>query len=136
MTTRHAACSCGQLRLAVTGEPVRLSVCHCLSCQRRTGSAFGVQARFHESDVQIEGSSTEYVRVSDKGDARTFSFCPNCGGTVFFKTDDAPEIVAVPMGTFADPEFPPPTVSVWERRRHSWLDLPGIPPERRHFEDD
>ena len=46
MSTRAAACSCGQFRLEVEGDPIRISVCHCLACQRRTGSAFGAQARF------------------------------------------------------------------------------------------
>ncbi|MCZ6616567.1 MAG: aldehyde-activating protein, partial [Gammaproteobacteria bacterium] len=46
MTTRRAACSCGNLRLTARGDPIRVSVCHCHACQRRTGSVFGVQARF------------------------------------------------------------------------------------------
>ena len=37
MTTRHAACSCGQLHLTIEGEPSRISMCSCLACQRRTG---------------------------------------------------------------------------------------------------
>ena len=82
MTTRTAACSCGQLRLVVEGEPVRRSLCHCLACQRRTGSAFGIQARFPRDQVRIEGRSTEYVRVSDHGEERRFNFCPTCGGGV------------------------------------------------------
>ncbi len=41
--TREAACHCGQLRLEVTGEPQTVSICNCLACQRRTGSAFGVR---------------------------------------------------------------------------------------------
>ena len=124
MTTRYAACSCEQLRLTAEGEPVRISVCHCLACQRRTGSAFGVQARFEEERVRIEGKHREYVRVSDDGEARNFSFCPECGATVFYRTASAPELVAVPVGAFADPTFPSPTVSVWESRRHPWLQLP------------
>jgi hypothetical protein len=118
------------------GEPVRISVCHCLACQRRTGSAFGVQARFPADQVQIEGSSREYVRVSDHGEARSFRICPECGATVFYTTESAPELIAVPVGAFADPEFPAPTVSVREERRHRWLDLPGIPVESRHSRDD
>jgi hypothetical protein len=136
MAAGEAACSCGQLRVRVDGEPVRLSVCHCLSCQRRTGSAFAVQARFRVDDAQIEGEYKESVRRSDKGHLVTFSFCPSCGGTVFFKADYAPDIVAVPVGTFADPSFPAPTVSVWEKRRHDWVDLPGVSGESRHREDD
>jgi hypothetical protein len=136
VVTGDAACSCGQLRVRVDGEPVRLSVCHCLACQRRTGSAFGVQARFRVDDARIEGEHKEFVRMSDKGYRVTFSFCPNCGGTVFYKAEQAPEILAVPVGAFADPSFPAPAVSVWEKRRHEWVDLPGLPAESRHKEDD
>ena len=57
--------------------PIRVSMCHCLACQRRTGSVFGVQARFPEDQVRIEGRSTEYVRLSDEeGDERRCHFCP------------------------------------------------------------
>jgi|ERR671935_1855864 hypothetical protein len=122
MDTREAACSCGQLRLTVDGEPVRISVCHCLACQRRTGSAFAVQARFPADRVRIAGRYVEYVRTSDDGEERTFHFCPECGGTVFYMT--GPELIAVPVGAFADPSFPPPTVSVYESRRHAWVSLP------------
>jgi hypothetical protein len=56
---RHAACSCDQLRVTVEGEPLRISICHCLACQRRTGGAFGVQARWDEAGVRIEGITPE-----------------------------------------------------------------------------
>ena len=124
MASRTAACSCGQLRLEVEGEPGRVSVCHCLACQRRTGSAFGAQARFPADRVRISGRFTEYERRSDDGEARTFRFCPGCGATVFYTTPDAPDLIAVPVGAFADPGFPAPTVSVYESRRHPWVGLP------------
>jgi hypothetical protein len=119
---REAACSCGQLRVLVEGEPVRVSMCHCLACQRRTGSAFGIQARWPVEQVRIEGRHTEYVRISDEGEERTSSFCPDCGATVFFQSD--PERIAVPIGAFADPTFPAPAISVWEERRHLWVVVP------------
>ena len=136
MTARHAACSCEQLRLTAEGDPVRISACHCLACQRRTGSAFGVQARFPAENVRIEGRYREYVRVSDEGEARTFSFCPDCGATVFYTTEDAREHIVVPVGAFADPAFPEPWVSVWEKRRHPWLDLPTLAQGSRHLRYD
>jgi len=125
MTTRRTACSCGQLRLEAAGDPVRISMCHCLACQRRTGSAFAMQARFTADRVQVAGRYSDYVRVSDEGDRRTFHFCPDCGATVFFTTEDAPDLIAVPVGVFADPSFPPPTVSVYESRRHPWITVPA-----------
>ena len=126
MITRHAACSCEQLRLTVEGDPIRVSICHCLACQRRTGSVFGVQARFAADQVRIEGAYSEYVRHSDdEGDERRFSFCPQCGATVFFSFPSAPEFIAVPVGAFADPAFPAPRRSIYESRRHAWVGLPA-----------
>ena len=78
-------------------------MCHCLACQRRTGSAFGMQARFPRNRVRIEGRSTEYVRISDHGEERSFHFCPDCGATVYYSSDA--ELIAVPIGAFADPSF-------------------------------
>jgi hypothetical protein len=124
VATREAACSCGQLRVTADADPIRVSICHCLACQRRTGSAFGVQARFPADRVRVDGRSTEYKRVSDAGEERTFRFCPDCGATVFYTFPSAPDAVAIPVGAFADPAFPAPFVSVWESRRHAWLALP------------
>jgi hypothetical protein len=104
-------------------------MCHCLACQRRTGSAFGMQARFPRERVRIEGRANEYTRSSDAGEPRTFHFCPECGSTVYYQTD--PELIAVPIGAFADPDFPPPRISVWESRRHPWV---TVPPEAEHQE--
>jgi hypothetical protein len=124
MKTRHASCSCGQLTVTAEGDPLRISICHCLACQRRTGSAFGVQARFHLDKVRIEGRSTAYVRTGDEGHRATFHFCPVCGATVHYQIDDMVDRIAVPVGAFADPTFPAPKVSVYETRRHAWVTVP------------
>jgi hypothetical protein len=71
--------------------------------------------------VRIVGRYSAYVRTSDAGEKRTFHFCPDCGATVFYALATAPDVVAVPIGAFAEPAFPPPTVSVFESRRHPWL---------------
>jgi hypothetical protein len=120
MTERIATCSCGQLRATCTGAPVRISVCHCLACQKRTGSVFGAQARFEESNVVVDGPSSEHARVGDAGTRVVFRFCPSCGSTVLWRLDALPGFVAVALGAFADPQFPAPTVSIYEARKHAW----------------
>lgn len=124
MATREAACSCGQLRLQANADPIRVSICHCLACQRRTGSAFGVQARFTSNQVHVTGRYSDFSRLSDEdGREAVFHFCPDCGATVFYTSPSDPELIAVPVGAFADPSFPPPTRSIYEVRRHSWVGL-------------
>ena len=130
MTTRTATCSCGQLRVTVEGDPRRVSICHCLACQQRTGSAYGVQARFDRAQVRaIEGRSTVFERVGDAGSRPTFHFCPACGATVYWENDAMPGAFVVAVGAFADPGFPPPTFSVYEARQHAWA-LPSIDMQR------
>lgn len=130
MGTRHASCSCGQLTAEVAGDPVRVSICHCLACQRRTGSVFGEQARFPRENVTIAGVSTEYARVGDEGTRARFHFCPQCGATVYYELGGLEAFIAIPVGAFADPGFPTPTVSVYEDRMHRWV-VP--PPDAEHI---
>lgn len=126
MTTRTASCRCGQLRVECTGEPVRISVCHCLNCKQRSGSAFAAQARWPVEQVKITGESTEWVVASESGGGLTdFHFCPVCGGNVWYRGGGMPDCIAVAIGNFADPAFPAPTVSVWEERQCAWLAITG-----------
>ncbi|WP_340676567.1 GFA family protein [Paraglaciecola sp.] len=124
MSTRIAACSCGQLTATIVEGPIRVSICHCLACQRRTGSVFGVQARFNKASVTIQGQSRQYVRIGDEGGKATFSFCPNCGATVHYEIEGREDSMTIPVGAFAEPSFPEPTFSVYEERKHAWVGLP------------
>ena len=121
---RTATCSCGQLTASVVGEPIRVSVCHCLACQLRTGSVFGAQARFPATSVTTKGEFREYIRTGDSGGQAHFKFCPVCGSTVFYTLEGTPEHIAIPVGAFADPTFPDPERSVYEERMHSWVVMP------------
>ena len=125
MSTRKASCSCGQLQLITSGEPVRISICHCLACQRRTGSPFGQQARFPAERVRIGGQSHKYVRTGDSGTPIAYHFCPSCSSIVYYRIENEPELIAVPVGAFADPSFPEPRISVYGHRKHPWVVLPA-----------
>jgi len=126
MATRDAACHCGQLRLEVAGDPFAISICNCLACQRRTGSAFGMQAGYKADQVEVNGRFSDYVRISDEADRKehVFHFCPDCGSQVFYTEPSEPDLVVVSVGAFADPSFPPPTESGYDSRRHQWVGLP------------
>ena len=129
MTSRTASCRCGQLRVTTTGEPVRVSVCHCLDCQKRSGSAFASQARWPKECVEFDGASRVWVHEADSGNRVEFSFCPECGSTVHYAIKDDPDgLVAVAVGAFDDPHSLKPHYSVWEERKHDWIEIngPGI----------
>ena len=136
MTEHIASCRCGQLRATVTGEPIRVSVCHCLNCKKRSGSAFAVQARWPSDQVRIQGQSKTHKKVSDSGNWAVFHFCPECGSDVYYQ-NDGPAVdaklagaMAIPLGAFDDPYFLSPRFSVWENRKHDWVEILGDDVER------
>ena len=124
MTTRIASCCCGQLNIEVNGEPRGVGVCHCLACQKRTGSVFAALVSF-SGPYKVSGEATEFVRRGDQGARFRFRFCPVCGSTVFHTEEGVSDSVSVAVGTFGDPTFPAPQVSVYECRRHPWVTLPA-----------
>ena len=126
MTTHTASCRCGKLKATTTGEPVRVSACHCLDCKKRSGSAFAVQARWPEAQVQIEGQSKSWGNVADSGNRITFHFCPECGSDVHYEINGKFDgLVAIPLGALDDPYFLSPKFSVWEERKHDWVAITG-----------
>lgn len=131
MIERVASCRCGQARAVCAGEPAWVSVCHCLDCQRRSGSAFAAQARFAEDRVALSGELRAWTAPGEDGARATFRFCAICGGTIAYTAEALPGLVAIPLGTFADPGFPPPSVSNFEDRRHPWVAVLGDAVERR-----
>ncbi len=116
-----ASCACGRLSIDCEGEPAKVSLCHCLACQRRTGGPFGIAAFYPRDKVRPGGEDRRYVRPSDTGFDVVFHFCPHCGGTVWWEPQRKPDMVAVAPGAFAAPNFPAPDQSVHEETRHSWV---------------
>ena len=119
MDTRYAGgCLCGDVRIAATGEPYRVGICHCLDCRKHHGALFGAMAIFPEDAVTIEGEPRDYEGRH---------FCPRCGGSVFARTADE---IEVHLGTLDAPNQLTPTYEGWIVRRESWLP-PFGPVERR-----
>ena len=123
---RTVRCSCGKLRVEADGDPAAVAACHCRECHLRTGSVFGVGAYYPRDRIRILGQSSIYVRDAAQGRKFRTHFCPTCGTSLYWDTDRHPAQV----GGFCDPEFPPPSRSVWEQTKHPWV---GLPPGLEHY---
>ena len=121
----QASCQCGSLTAEIDGGAEAMVVaCHCIECQKRSGSPFGSIAYYPEDSVAIAGEAREYSRPADSGNTFTSGFCPTCGSTLYGKASQYPGITGVTVGTISDPAFPAPTRSVYEQSRHHWLAMP------------
>jgi hypothetical protein len=117
----RASCSCGALALEVPAQSPLVVACHCLECQRRTGSLFGVGAYFPTDAVTIEGEAREYRRSGTSGGQLRNYFCPTCGSTVYWQAEKLPGMIAVAVGALAEPAHRAPDRSVFERSKHHWV---------------
>ena len=118
---RKAICCCGDSSIEVSGEPTLNGVCHCDNCKRRTGSAFGWQMYFLDTQVLAAEGEFSVHRIRDE--QRRF-FCANCGTTLFWKSAFMPEQTGIAAGAFTDPMLSEPTVVATPGKRVEWVTLP------------
>jgi hypothetical protein len=120
-----AACACGRLRVAALGEPEFVVACHCIACQRRTGSPFGVGAYYPRDRIgSVEGEVKTFTRTADSGRKLTNHFCPNCGTPVYWTLEMRPNHMGIALGCFTEPHFARPSRTIWTEHQHDWISLP------------
>jgi hypothetical protein len=123
---RVAHCRCGSLRTTAMGGPFFISACFCEQCVRRSGSTFGIGTHWLQENVKLSGPATRIERDCQEGCKATLFFCPTCESTVYWEIDRGPEALGVAAGALFYPNFlPRSTVSVWERSKPHWINLPA-----------
>ena len=141
MTPIHeGGCLCGAVRYRTHGDPMRVTVCHCTWCQRRTGTAFAVEPVFNEEQVEITGEPlTHYRSVSDRsGRWLELEFCPTCGTNIGFTLEWRPGVFILDAGTFDDPGWIDPGRFdfryIFLRSAQNWSKVPdGADVYEEHF---
>ena len=130
---------CGSIRFKATGEPLRVTICHCTWCQRRTGTAFGTEVVFESGQVRFDGEAAQYRHHSDESSRwLDIAFCRTCGTNLGFTLEAAPGIRTLPAGAFDDLSWITPeriqTRHVFLRSRRDWSELsPLVEQYERHF---
>ena len=131
--TFGGSCMCGAARYTCKTEPVATVVCHCLDCQKYTGSAFSTALFFLKTDVDITGELKSFDKGTDAGNVMTRMFCGTCGSHITEVTNGFPDHVVVHAGTLDDPTRVKPDAQCWTPRTLHWVnDIGGL----RGFEKD
>ena len=125
---REGGCACGAVRYRLTSEPLFVHCCHCLNCQRQTGSAFVVNVMIEADRVELLAGEPQPVAVPrDGGKKQTIWRCPTCEVAVFSRYT-SPGIRFVRAGTLDDPASVAPDVHIFTRSKLPWVALPDSVP--------
>ncbi|MDO6460029.1 GFA family protein [Granulosicoccaceae sp. 1_MG-2023] len=134
MTDTHFAtgrCQCGAVHYSISSPPLRMAQCHCLDCQRVTGTGHACNAFFREEDVTLHGEASEYISTADSGHEIRFYFCPTCGSRLWKRNSASPGILNIPVGGLDNKDWFKPDVVLYTRSAPAWdLTDPAVP----HFE--
>jgi hypothetical protein len=132
---REGGCACGAVRYRLTSEPLFIHCCHCLNCQRQTGSAFVINALIEADRVEVLSGTPQPVEAPrDDGSAQTIFRCPICQIAVFSEYG-RPEVRFVRAGTLDDPSTVAPDVHIYTRSKLDWVTLPESVPAFEAYYD-
>ena len=125
---REGGCACGALRYRLASEPMFVHCCHCLNCQRQTGSAFVINLLIEADRVELlAGEPVPVDAPRDDGSVQRIFRCPACQVAVFSQYR-APQVRFVRAGTLDDPASVAPDVHIFTRSKVPWVTLPeGTP---------
>jgi hypothetical protein len=125
---REGGCSCGEVRYRLTSEPMFVHCCHCLNCQRQTGSAFVINLLIETDRVELLAGDPQPIDVPrDDGSAQTVFRCAACQVAVFSQYGH-PGFRFVRAGTLDDPSAVAPDVHIFTRSKVPWVTLPESAP--------
>jgi hypothetical protein len=124
----EGGCACGIVRYRLSSEPLFVHCCHCLNCQRQTGSAFVINLLIETDRVEIYALAPQPVDVPrDDGSVQRIFRCPNCQVAVFSEYGHS-GVRFVRGGTLDDPTGVEPNVHIYTRSKVGWVTLPaGVP---------
>jgi hypothetical protein len=130
--TFDGRCACGEVRYRLTSRPMFVHCCHCLDCQRQTGSAFVLNALIETDRIEILSGAPAPVSVpTDSGGPHDIYRCPACQTALWSDYGRRPALRFVRVGTLETPSDMPPDVHIFTRSRQPWV---GLPPEVPAFE--
>ena len=124
----EGGCACGAVRYRLASEPLFVHCCHCLNCQRQTGSAFVVNVLIETDRVELLAGEPQPVSVPRSGGKKQKIWrCPSCQIAVYSQyTFRAVRFVRA--GTLDDPAAVEPDVHIFTRSKLPWVTLPDSVP--------
>jgi hypothetical protein len=132
---REGGCSCGAVRYRLASDPMFIHCCHCLNCQRQTGSAFVVNLLIEADRVELLAGDPQPVDVPrDDGSNQRIYRCPTCQVAVFSEYG-RPEVRFVRGGTLDEPAGITPDVHIYTKSKVGWIALPESTPAFQVYYD-
>jgi hypothetical protein len=116
-------CRCGRVRFEVASAPLITVACHCVGCQRMTGSAFSLSALYLSDEFKV--TSGEPVIGGLHGATRHY-FCPHCMSWLFTRPEGMDEFVNVRATLMEGARTCTPFLETYTDQKLPWARTPAV----------
>jgi len=119
----NGSCHCGKITFEADIDPNKVRICHCIDCQKLSGTAFRTTVMSEPNGVTfITGSAKEYIKIAANGNRRAQGFCPDCGSSLYATTENKKNrIYGIRVGTLEQRNELTPRFQIWCRSAFPWL---------------
>lgn len=132
--TLTGGCNCGAVRFEITEPLSGARYCHCMRCQRRTGTAASASATVKPGSFHIIRGENA-LKAWAPPDGHEKWFCGKCGSAIFTRDAEDHSKVGVRLGAIDGDPGVRPEVRQFVAYAAPWEPIPddGLPryPERR-----
>ncbi len=126
------ACFCGAVRYRLETPPLFVHCCHCIDCQKQTGSAFAINAIIENDRFTLLSGEPERIAMkTDSGHPHDIYRCPHCKSALWSDYGRRGLVRFVRVATLDEASALPPDVHIYTRSKLDWVVLP---PGARVFE--
>lgn len=126
MASITGGCLCGAVRYSIDAEPLpgRQLLCHCVDCQKQTGTAFVSGIAFPADNVVVTGPMTTYTQPGGQsGEAMNRRFCTRCGSPIMIDKDGTGRKLIM-AGTLDDKSLFRPVLNLFCEQAPAWVVMP------------
>jgi hypothetical protein len=136
MPSFEGGCACGRTRYRMTSEPMFVHCCHCLRCQRETGSAFVLNALIETDRMEtLAGAPAAASVPTDSGRPHRIFRCDSCGTALASEYGGVARLRFARVGTLDAPHALKPDVHIYTRSKVPWVALPaGVPAFEAYYD--
>ena len=136
MSKLNGGCMCGKVTYECAAEPAMTGVCHCIDCQKQSGSALSIVVAVPEDQIKFNGALKLFTTDGKESgkDVKRY-FCPNCGSPLYSAPEVMPGMIFIKAGTLNDTSWLKPDMNIWCDSAQPWVSIdqalpmfPGNPP--------
>jgi len=118
-------CQCGDVSYRISDMPITSHACHCIECQKRSGSAFGISLVIDKDAFLLTGKLQAFTRVAESGFKLTQHFCTTCGNTIYTENERRVNAIVLHPGTLEDTDWIELNRMIWTNRAQKWFEFPS-----------